>query len=182
MSFKYPEAAVRQENFQAVIPFIAGAKALSLSTKIAIATTLAAALFSTGLYMGHQIGVSSCYEAQIKAQAHSIETGIKQAVVSDKTVTEYVDRVQIVQGKSREIIKEVKVYVQDTCTLSADWRMLHDSAVYNAVSDTTRNSDERTVAATDALETVAANYGICHENSQTLQALQSWVREQSSIR
>ena len=160
----------------------AGLQALSISSKIAICTTLAAALFSAGLYMGHQIGVSSCYEAQIKAQAHSIETGIKQAVVSDKTVTEYVDRVQIVQGKSREIIKEVKIYVQDNCTLSADWRLWHNNAVNNAVSDTTRNSDEGTVTATDALETVAANYGICHENSQTLQALQSWVREQSSIR
>ena len=143
---------------------------------------LAAALFSAGLYVGHKWGVSSCYEAQIEAQRHTIETGIKQAVVSDQTVTKYVDRVQIVQGKSRTIIKEIPIYVKDTCTLSADWRMLHDSAVYNAVSDTTRNSDERTVTATDALETVAANYGICHENSQTLQALQSWVREQSSIR
>ena len=156
--------------------------AVPLAAKIAIATTLAAALFSAGLYMGHQIGVSGCYEAQIKAQAHSIETGIKQAVVSDQTVTKYVDRIQIVQGKSREIIKEVKIYVQDNCTLSADWRLWHNNAVNNAVSDTTRNSDEGTVTATDALETVAANYGICHENSQTLQALQSWVREQSSIR
>ena len=103
--------------------------AVPLAAKIAIATTLAAALFSAGLYMGHQIGVSGCYEAQIKAQAHSIETGIKQAVVSDQTVTKYVDRIQIVQGKSREIIKEVKIYVQDTVNLSADWRMLHDSAV-----------------------------------------------------
>ena len=160
----------------------AGLQALSLSSKIAIATTLAAALFSAGLYVGHKWGVSACYEATIEAQRHTIETGIKQAVVSDKTVTEYVDRVQIVQGKSREIIKEVKVYVQDTCTLSADWRMWHNNAVYNELPDTTRNSDEGTVTATDALETVAANYGICHENSQTLQALQSWVREQSSIR
>ena len=165
----------------------AGLQALSLSSKIAICTTLAAALFSAGLYVGHKWGVSSCYEATIEAQRHTIETGIKQAVVSDQTVTKYVDRVQIVQGKSRTIIKEIPIYVKDTCTLSADWRMLHDSAVYNAVSDTTRNSDEGTVTATDvtatdALETVAANYGICHENSQTLQALQSWVREQSSIR
>ena len=165
-----------------MIPFIAGVQALSLGTKIAAATMLAAALFSAGLYMGHQIGVSGCYEAQIKAQAHSIETGIKQAVVSDKTVTEYVDRVQIVQGKSREIIREVKVYVQDNCTLSADWRMLHDSAVKSELPDPTRDSDERTVTAQDALETVAANYGICEETKTTLQALQSWVREQSSIR
>ena len=167
-----------------MIPFLAGAQVLSLGTKIAIATTLATALFSFGLYLGNKIGVSSCYEATIEAQRHSIETGVKQAVVSDKTITKYVDRIQIVQGKSREIIKEVKVYVKaDVDTyLSAGWRMLHDSAVKSELPDPTRDSDERTVTATDALETVAANYGICHENSQTLQALQSWVREQSSIR
>ena len=159
-----------------------GLQALSLSSKIAIAATLAAALFFAGLYMGHQMGVSSCYEATIEAQRHTIETGVKQAVVSDKTVTEYVDRVQIVQGKSREIIKEVKVYVQDTCTLSGGFRLLHDSAIYNAVSDTSRIVDEAPVSVADVAETVARNYGICEENSQTLQALQSWVREQSSIR
>jgi hypothetical protein len=164
-----------------MIPFIAGLQALSLSSKIAICTTLAAALFSAGLYMGHQIGVSGCYEAQIEAQAHSIETGIKQAVVSDQTVTKYVDRVQDLQKTSRAIIKEV-IHVQDTCTLSAGWRLLHDSAANNELPDTTRDSDERTVTATDALETVAANYGICHENSQTLKALQSWVKEQSLIK
>ena len=165
-----------------MIPFLAGAQVLSLGTKIAIATTLATALFSAGLYVGHKWGVAACYEATIEAQRHTIETGIKQAVVSDKTVTEYVDRVQIVQGKSREIIREVKVYVQDNCTLSADWRMLHDSAVKSELPDPTRDSDERTVTAQDALETVAANYGICEETKTTLQALQSWVREQSSIR
>jgi hypothetical protein len=164
-----------------MIPFIAGLQALSLSSKIAICTTLAAALFSAGLYMGHQIGVNGCYEAQIEAQAHSIETGIKQAVVSDQTVTRYVDRVQDLQKTSRAIIKEV-IHVQDTCTLSAGWRLLHDSAANNELPDTTRDSDERTVTATDALETVAANYGICHENSQTLKALQSWVKEQSLIK
>ena len=159
----------------------AGLQALSLSSKIAICTTLCAALFSTGLYVGHKWGVSSCYEATIEAQRHTIETGVKQAVVSDQTVTKYVDRVQDLQKTSRAIIKEV-IHVQDTCVLSADWRMWHNSAVYNELPDTTRDSDEGTVTATDALETVAANYGICHENSQTLQALQSWVREQSSIR
>ena len=164
-----------------MIPFIAGLQALSLSSKIAICTTLCAALFSAGLYMGHQIGVSGCYEAQIEAQAHSIETGIKQAVVSDQTVTRYVDRVQDLQKTSRAIIKEV-IHVQDTCTLSADWRLWHDNAVKSELPDTTRDSDEGTVTATDALETVAANYGICHENSQTLKALQSWVKEQSLIK
>ena len=160
----------------------AGLQALSLSSKIAICTTLCAALFSAGLYVGHKWGVSSCYEATIEAQRHTIETGIKQAVVSDKTVTKYVDRVQIVQGKSREIIKEVKVYVQDTCTLSGGFRLLHDSAIYNELPDPARIVDEAPVSVADVAETVARNYGICEETKTTLQALQSWVREQSSIR
>ena len=167
-----------------MIPFIAGIQALSLSTKIAIATTLCAALFSAGLYLGYKMGVSSCYEATIEAQRHTIETGIKQAVVSDKTVTEYVDRVQIVQGKSREIIKEVKVYVKDDSNtyLSGGFRLLHDSAIYNELPSPSRIADAEAIEVTAVAETVAGNYGICEENSQTLQALQGWVREQSAIR
>jgi hypothetical protein len=165
-----------------MIPFIAGIQALSSGTKIAIATTLAAALFSAGLYVGHKWGVSACYEATIEAQRHTIETGVKQAVVSDKTITQYVDRVQIVQGKSREIIKEVKVYVQDTGTLSSGFRVWHDSAIYNELPDPTRIIDASTVAVETVAETIGANYGICHQNKETLTALQDWVREQSVIR
>ena len=165
-----------------MIPFIAGAKALSLSTKIAAATMLAAALFSAGLYVGHKWGVSSCYEATIEAQAHTIETGIKQGVVSDNTVTKYVDRVQIVQGKSREIIREVKVYVQDTCTLSGGFRLLHDSAIYNELPDSTRIADAETISVEAVAQTVIENYQACNINSETLSSLQSWVKEQSEIR
>jgi hypothetical protein len=155
---------------------------IPIAAKISIALTLVIALFSSGLYLGNRIGVSSCQQAVIDSQAHSIETGIKQAVVSDQTVTKYVDRVQIVQGKSRTIIKEIPIYVQDTVNLSGGWRMLHDNAVKSELPDPTRDSDEGTVTATDALETVIRNYGICHENSATLSALQEWVKEQSLIK
>lgn len=165
-----------------MIPFLAGAQVLSLGTKIAIATTLAAALFSAGLYVGNKMGVSSCYEAQIEAEAHAIKTGIKQAVVSDKTVTEYVDRVQIVQGKSREIIKEVKIYVQDTVNLSGGFRLLHDSAIYNELPDSTRIADAETISVEAVAQTVIENYQACNINSETLSSLQSWVKEQSEIR
>ena len=165
-----------------MIPFLAGAQVLSLGTKIAIATTLATALFSAGLYVGHKWGVSSCYEATIEAQRHTIETGVKQAVVSDKTVTEYVDRVQIVQGKSREIIKEVKVYVQDTVNLSGGFRLLHDSAIYNELPDPTRIADAETISVEAVAQTVIENYQACNINSETLSSLQSWVKEQSAIR
>ena len=160
----------------------AGLQALSLSSKIAICTTLAAALFSAGLYVGHKWGVSSCYEATIEAQRHTIETGIKQAVVSDQTITKYVDRVQIVQGKSREIIKEVKVYVQDTCTLSGGFRLLHDSAIYNELPDPARIADAEAIGLEAATQTILENYQACNVNSETLSSLQQWVRDESAIR
>jgi len=156
---------------------------IPLAAKIAIATTLAAALFSGGLYVGHKWGVSSCYEATIEAQRHTIETGVKQAVVSDKTITQYVDRVQIVKEKGRAIIKKVKVYVKDdTCTLSGGFRVFHDSAVYNELPDPARIADAETVDAETVAETVLENYQTCHLNSETLSSLQQWVREQSAIR
>ena len=166
----------------------AGLQALSLSSKIAICTTLAAALFSAGLYVGHKWGVSSCYEATIEAQAHSIETGIKQAVVSDQTVTKYVDRVQIVQGKSREIIKEVKVYVTEKndvqCMVNTGFVRMWNDANSSSISASSGNSDE--TASTVILSEVATQHAkealICNETEQQLLSLQEWVREQSSIR
>ena len=163
-----------------MIPLLAA----PLAAKIAIATTLAAALFSAGLYIGHKWGVSACYEATIEAQRHTIETGIKQAVVSDKTVTKYVDRVQIVQGKSREIIKEVKVYVKDDSNtyLSGGFRLLHDSAVYNELPSPARIADAEAIGLEAATKTILENYQACNVNSETLSSLQGWVREQSTIR
>ncbi len=155
---------------------------LPLAIKLASATTLMAGLFGFGLYVGHQWGDNARKDALIASYKEGMEIAEKQTVVTEKIVTKYVDRVKIVQGKSREIIKEAKVYVQDTCTLSADWRLWHNNAVFNAVSDTTRDSDEGTVAPQAALERVAANYGICHENSATLISLQDWVRDQSEIK
>ncbi len=156
---------------------------IPLAAKIAIATTLATALFGSGMYVGHKWGVSSCYEATIEAQAHSIETGIQQGVVSDKTVTKYVDRVQIVKEKGRTIIKEIPIYVKDdTCTLSGGFRMLHDSAANNELPDPARIADAETVSFETATKTIFENYEACNVNSETLSSLQQWLREQSAIR
>lgn len=162
-----------------MIPFLT---ALPLATKITAATIAFSAVFLLGGYYGNKIGASSCHEAVQAAQEHTIETGVKQAVVSDKTVTEYVDRVQIVQGKSREIIKEVKVYVQDTCTLSGGFRLLHDSAIYNELPSPSRIADAETISVEAVAQTVIENYQACNINSETLSSLQSWVKEQSAIR
>lgn len=159
------------------------ALAIPFAAKIAIATIASAALFGSGLYLGNRMGAASCYQATIESQAHAIEAGIQQAVVSDQTVTKYVDQRQDLQKTSRAIIKEVKVYVKDdTCNLSGGFRLLHDSAVLNELPDPTRIANAETVAVETATETVLENYQTCHLNSETLSSLQQWVRQQSLIR
>ena len=164
-----------------MFPFLT---ALPLATKLAGILSLVIALFSSGLYVGHKWGDSACKDAVIEAQRHSIETGVKQAEASDKIITKYVDRVKIVQGKSREIIKEVKVYVKDDANimLSPNFRLFHDSSAKSEISSRTSNPDGKAVTVEDLANTIAGNYGICHENSATLISLQDWVREQAIIK
>ena len=161
-----------------MIPFIA---ALPFATKLAVTTIAFTAVFGFGMYLGNKIGVSSCHEAVIEAQRHNIETGIKQAEVSDKIVTKYVDRVKIVK---KNVIKEVKVYVKDDANimLSPNFRLFHDSSANNEIPSRTSNPDGKAVTVEDLANTIAGNYGNCHENSATLISLQDWVREQSMIK
>lgn len=155
---------------------------IPIAAKISIALTLVIALFSSGLYVGNRLGISSCQEAVIESQRHGLEVSAKQSQISDSVTTKYVDRIKIVQGRTQEIIKEVKIYVQDTSNLSPGFRLLHDSAANNELPDSTRIVDEAPVKTQDVAETVVRNYGICQENSQTLEALQDFVRQQAAVR
>lgn len=161
-----------------MIPFLT---ALPFATKLAVTTIAFTSVFGFGMYLGNKIGVSSCHEAVIEAQRHSIETGVKQAEVSDKIVTKYVDRVKIVK---KNVVKEVKVYVKDDANimLSPNFRLFHDSSAKSEISSRTSNPDGKAVTVEDLANTIAGNYGICHENSATLISLQDWVREQSMIK
>jgi len=164
------------------------ALAIPFAAKIAIATIASAALFGSGLYVGHRWGVSSCYEATIEAQRHTIETGIQQAVVSDKTITQYVDRVQIVKEKGREIIKEVKIYVKEKndvqCVINNGFVRMWNDANNNSISTSSGNSDE--IPSAVILSEIATQHAkeavICSETEQQLLSLQDWVREQAAIR
>lgn len=157
---------------------------IPIAAKISIALTLVIALFSSGLYVGNRLGISSCQEAVIESQRHSLEVSAKQSQISDSVTTKYVDRIKIVQGSTREIIKEIKVYVKDDADtyLSGGFRLLHDSAIYNELPGSTRIADAETISVEAVAQTVIENYQACNVNSETLSSLQSWVKEQSAIR
>ena len=123
-------------------------------------------------------------EAARKEQsAQAAKVAEKQAEVTTKVVTEYVDRVKVVREKAREIVKEVPVYVPaDSCPLPSGFRVLHDAAASGVppVPDAAARADAAPVPAQTVAATVADNYGTCRETAEQLTALQAWVIQQRS--
>ena len=114
-----------------------------------------------------------------------IQVQLAQAQVTERIVTQYVDRVRIVREQADAIIREVPVYVPQSCDpdgrLPAGWRVLHDAAASGQPADPARTADAQPVAPDAAAETVARNYLTCRETAEQLTALQQWVREQAAV-
>ena len=149
--------------------------ALPLATKITIATIIAVTIFGSGLYLGNRIGVSSCQQAVIDSQVHTIAAIKEQVVISDQVTTEYVKTVAKIQTKSREVLTNAKI---PTASLSGDFRLFHDAAA-DPFSKATGTADA--VSVETLANTISANYSSCNQNSATLEALQDWVRKQALV-
>ena len=120
--------------------------------------------------------------AWLTAEAGRLATELGREKVNVKVVTKYVDRVQVVQGRTRTIIKEVPVYVPTgTADLPAGYRVLHDAAAQGELPDPARIADAAPVPAQDAAETIVSNYGTCHETAEQVIALQDWIRAQQAV-
>lgn len=159
-----------------MIPFLL---ALPLATKITVAITLAVALFGAGVYQGIRIGESSCREAVIESERHTVQAITEQVLVTDKVVTNYTKAVGQVQKRSREILRNAKI--DDSIILPSSFRVFHDSAATNSVPSSSDFANAGTATIKDVTETINTNYGTCQENITQLQSLQDWIRQQSKV-
>jgi hypothetical protein len=125
--------------------------------------------------LGNKIGVSSCQQAVIDSQVHTIAAIKEQVVISDQVTTEYVNTVAKIQTKSREVLTNAKI---PTTSLSGDFRLFHDAAA-DPFSKATGTADA--VSVETLADTISANYSSCNQNSATLEALQDWVRKQALV-
>ena len=119
--------------------------------------------------------------ARTKQAEQAAKVVTQQAAVTERVVTQYVDRVRTVREKAREIVKEVPVYVPaDSCPMPAGFRLLHDAAALGVppVPDAAARADAAPVPAQTAAATVADNYGTCRETAEQLKGLQAWVSQQ----
>lgn len=152
--------------------------------KVGAAFAFAVAAFSAGVVVGTRHEQSARADEVARMAQSAIRTQKAQSAVTEKVVTQYVDRVKIVHAQGETIIKEIPKYVpNDSCSLPAGFRLLHDSAATGAsLPDPAGIADASAVPATDIAGTIAVNYRACRENSEQLISLQSWVAQQAGLK
>ena len=147
---------------------------------------LAVALLGVGWVKG-AAHVQAQWDAAVQKQTlQAAAVRERQAQVTVKVVTQYVDRVRIVRETGETIIKEVPVYVpvqaDAACTINRGFVRLHDAAAAGDLPEPARDADAAAagIALSAVAGTLAANYQTCHENAEQLRALQAWVSEMAS--
>lgn len=150
--------------------------------------TVSTIIMIAGVYFYGGYGVEM--EWRKKARELQAEIDRKNAVsaeVTEKIVTQYVDKVKIVKEKGNVIIKEIPKYITKesdaNCVIPNSFIVLHDSASKNEIPDASRPIDDTasTLKLSTIIETVSGNYTIYYETAEQLKALQDWVRQQEKI-
>jgi len=117
------------------------------------------------------------FSAEKSKQVAELEK--KNSEISNKVVTEYVDRTNTIREKEyvyRDIIKE---NVPTQHVMSNGWVHTHDASASSSDADPTRASDASSsgIEDTTALLAIIRNYAICQSNAVQLTELQRWVNE-----
>ena len=103
----------------------------------------------------------------------------KQADITTKVVTKYVDRIKTIKE-----VQYVTKDLPDDCVLSYDFGLLHNAAATNSGTPPTPegiNGETKTVKAVDLAATIVDNYSIYHETAAQLEELQEWVEQQTKV-
>lgn len=117
------------------------------------------------------------YRAKAEKQISQLKT--ENATVTNKVVTEYVDRVNTIHDKETIYRDRLVNLGEGQNNLSNGWVELHDAAAKLADPDAVLASDKSPSGVMDnaALAVVITNYRVAHENKQQLISLQKWITD-----
>jgi len=125
---------------------------------------------------------------KLKAEIEMLEK--EASMVTSEVRKDYEQNRKQIEDNGNEIAKQVPKLLNDDgvvqCDLDPNVRLLHDSAIKNAVPNTTRRADgdtekTGTVTQQELMGTVVNNYTSCNEVRAQLEALQKWVKEMERI-
>lgn len=142
-------------------------------------------LLSGGIYMVGYIDSQDNWQAQIEIlKQESAKKDELSRQVTDKVVTQYVDRVKIIKEVGNDVSKKIQTYVtannDNSCSIPESFVLLHDYSSRNQVPPAPLPVDERTspIKLSEVMRTVAGNYTMYYEVAEQLKSLQLWVKEQ----
>ena len=175
-------------GFSFVCILIVSCLSKQISVLYRILTILFALLFASGLFMVYGKVTDDQWQDRVKKQQEQIVIlEAKSKEITSEVVYKYIDRVKIVEGKSRVIIKKIPKYitkeVDANCNITTGFIWLHDSSAKNLLSNAPRNLNEvsTTVKLSTIATTVSENYGTYYQVAEQLKALQEWVQEQKDL-
>jgi hypothetical protein len=123
--------------------------------------------------------------ADLKAKVAVAEQQSRDANVAlEKKTQQHLKEIKEVKNENKKIIRETAGrQIDSQCVLPNSAVSLHDSASRNEISRGTSSVDgtPSTVKASELLETVVDNYGVCHENAEKVRGWQEWYRTQKKI-
>lgn len=156
-----------------------------LLLKWAVIAFLVAAFGAAAWFNGEEHGTQKLIDYQADQATAAVRLVTRQAAITERVITKYLDRVKLIEGTTTTIEKEVTRYVESkplalACLLDNRWLRLHDAAAAGAVPPAAGPADGAagTVTAAAALPAITSNYAAAHRNAARLEALQGWVREQ----
>jgi hypothetical protein len=156
---------------------------MSLLRQILFGVALIGALVAYVLITGHRIANAEARATTAESGERAARDDLTNRKVSERIVTQYVDRVQFVHERGATLIQKVPVYVtaqaDAACTLSRGFVRLHDAAATSATLPDRRGAADAQpsgVALSAASGVIVGNYTTCHATTEQLTALQSWVR------
>lgn len=135
---------------------------------------------------GYHRGVLKLYDYQVKQAQEAVKIVVKQGAVTERIVTEFIEREAKTRIITQTIEKEVIKYVEaglDRCPLSNAARVLHDAAAADTIPDPARSTDGTPsgIEVSALTQTCTANYAEYHRTATRLTALQGWIREQAKV-
>ena len=168
----------------AVLGIFAGPYAIF--ARWAVIGLLVAAVAVFAWFKGDAYGTKKLTDYQSAQFVESTRVAGVRQVVTEKIVTKYITVAAKTQAVADTVKQEVSQYaeVNRSNCLDADWRVLHDTAVANAIPDAASRPDAAGGApsAATAIATVTGNYSACQKDIDRLTALQDWIRQQQAVK
>ena len=154
----------------------------ALALRLLFVVLLLAAIVMGIVTVRHRIASAEARAAAAETTARRLQGELDQAALSEKVVIRYVDRVRVVREVGATITKEIPVYVtaqaDAACPIPTGFVRVHDAAAQGVpLGEPAGDPDAPApgVTLSAVADTVAGNYTACHETSEQLTSLQSWL-------